>query len=241
VRTLVLVAEKVNMKTIWLLGHILMGCLFDVVVIAAQLPTDTAAVPAFSSLTLEINGSRMVLTGATPFEVVAGDLFTIFGATAGGTPPMPVERIDVVGFTPSIPKAGTRDAAQTNDMTYVIDTTRDLQRNLARGADRTEFEIKGFIGKKLVASRTFKVIPARLDKVEITLNGALRVLRDGDVLVLKASDRISVKSVVTNIPGNEHVHYELRTKKPATGGTSKELTFARGEQVIGRIPIKWQE
>lgn len=201
----------------------------------ANLVSADGGLPSFETLTVEVNGAKMILSQDTPFEVVEGDLFTVLNGWVKTEKLRVVDTIDIAGFSPKTPRKFK------DDSNFVIDSSKDLQKSFAVDKDRSNFEVKGFVNGKLVAKKILHVVKARLDRVEVTVNGLPSILKDGETLFLKATDRIAVTAVVTNVAGNENVVHDLKTSKAKSGKTERTLIFARGNQVIGRIPIQWQE
>ena len=216
---------------------------------------------AFERVLLEINGSRLMWDPPQPLQLVKGDLLTVLDAWVFQGASVKVDSIDIVGF------ASKAKLASKDDRNFVINTAQDLQSSFAVDDAKSKYEIKGLLNGQIVASALFELIAPRLDRVDITINGSKKSLRDGDYLDLRGSDRLSVVSILTNVRGNENVTHELRNiaeipqKKSKRGDQiggqganqpkdvgngriqkkNKELVFARNGDVFGRIPIIWQE
>ena len=197
-----------------------------------------ANLPPFDRLLVEINGNRSLIDSSSEVVVVRGDLVIFIEGWASNSSQGTVDEVDLVGYSSKTRKTGK------NDKGFVINTATDLQDSFALDSSKDRFNVRGYSGKKAVANSILKIISARLDGVEISLNGSKRSIRDGEELQLSSTDRIAVLSVRTNIRGNENVTHELRevqAKGAAIKSDKKELVFARSGQVFGRIPIKWRE
>ncbi len=201
----------------------------------------------FERLIVEINGNRTEWTAIDPLPIVKGDLIILLEGWIFDQKSKQVDRIDLVGFSSRTVKNSL------NDQGFVINTAQDLQSRFSIDGQKSIFEIKGFIDGVLVSKSSIQLVDPRLEKVEISLNGVRRTLKDGEKLTIKASDRIAVLNVATNIRGNESVTHELRESKSRQNKEkipspkidailpNKELIFSRNGQTFGRIPIQWQD
>lgn len=187
-------------------------------------------------IAIDVNSERVLVADGQTLDVVRGDLLTLIDAWAKGKT-IKIDAVDFVGFAPLRAKNGRDDRG------FIIDTSTDLKPNFAKDKDteKSIFEIQARSADSVIGSIYLHFIAPRLEKVEISINGTVRQLHDGDTLQLKSSDKIAVRHVVTNIRGNENVHHELRSLSADKGKPNKELIFARGDQVFGRIPLQWQE
>lgn len=201
----------------------------------------TPAAPPAQAVTLDrvavdVNSERVLIEEGRTVDIVRGDLLTLIDAWSKDQS-VKIEAVDLIGFAPLRAKNGRDDRG------FIINTGADLQPTFAKDKDsgKSTFEIQARSGDRVVGVVFIHLIEPRLEKVEVSINGNVRQLRDGDTLQLRSSDKIAVRRVMTNIRGNENVRHELRSMTAAKGKPNKELIFARGDHVFGRIPLQWQE
>lgn len=183
---------------------------------------------------IDVNSERILVEAGQTVDVVKGDLLTVIDAWAKDKETK-IEAVDFVGF------AAQRSNKGRDDRGFIINTNSDLKPQFARGQDKSTFEIQVRANNAVIGAISVHVVEPRLERVELTINGKAQELRNGDTLKLRATDKIAVRHVMTNIRGNENVRHELRSVNAEKGKPAKELIFARGDHVFGRIPLQWQE
>ena len=220
---------------------LLLSALFFMLGVYGRSYAATPALPTATSTNLDrvaidVNSERVLIEEGHTIDIVRGDLLTVIDAWSKDQS-VKVDAVDLVGFAPLRAKNGRDDRG------FIINTDSDLQPSFAKDkeTEKSTFEIQARSGDKVLGAVFIHLIEPRLEKVEISVNGKMRQLHNGDTLQLRSTDKIAVKHVVTNIRGNENVHHELRSVTATKGKANKELIFARGDHVFGRIPLQWQE
>lgn len=183
---------------------------------------------------LDINSERTLVPVNGSIDVVRGDLLTLIDAWAKD-PGTKIDVMDFVGYAP------LRSNTGRDDRGFIINTAVDLKPQFAKDAGKSVFEIQVRSGTNTLGSVFIHVVEPRLERVEVSVNGKIQQLHDGDVLALRPIDKIAVRHVFTNVRGNENVRHDLRKIASPKGKPNRELVFARGDLVFGRIRLQWQE
>ena len=183
---------------------------------------------------VEVNGERRLVKAKDGFEVVRGDLMVIKEVWLADRGKV-VSVVQLDGYAPK-----RRDV--TNDARgKVVNTAKDLARAGMGSGDGVDYILRASGSGLTYGEMRIHVSGPRLDGVEVTVNGVRKFLRSGDPLRLRATDQIGVQRVLTNVRGNENVKHEMKTSKDANGQETRELRFVRGDDILGQIPIQWQE
>lgn len=218
--------------------HIFAACLTLIahhgIPVRAATPMERGQAMVLEAIAIDINGDRQLASPGQTLEIVQGDLITLVDAWQKDRE-KPIDSLDLVGYAPR----GRHN--RKDDRKFVINTAVDLQPRFAVDKEQTLYPLKAMVANQVVGEIWLKVLPPRLDRVEISLNGATRTLQNGEYLTLKSSDKIVVRRVVTNVRGNENVRNEIRVGRNRDGSKQRELVFLRGEKTFGRIPIQWME
>ncbi len=187
---------------------------------------------------LEINGERVLADAQEKISVVWGDELIVSDAVVeGATHPI----INFIGFPNKSAKSPTQD------LKFKIATHKDLLKKWAKNEAGTLYEIRAMRDEDYAGSVFVELIKPRLDYVVLSVNGAERVLREGNILSVSGTDRFKVKKIVTNINKlDSGVTFRLMPVKLDSvleGGEGEsayklyELVFYRFDQEFSRIPI----
>lgn len=220
------------------LACLLTGIVWMSVRVTAAEEAATPSKGTLKHLFLNINGEKTKIDAHSSIEIVKGDLVTLLeGWCEVNGVAQKADQLDLLGFAPKRNRGVLKD-----DTTFVIDTAKDLQEQFSIDPAKSSYEVRAIIAGQPLGSVVIKLVPPRLDRVEVSINGHSKFLHDGDTLKLRSTDKIAVRQVVTNVRGNENIRHELKTNSAKSKiSPSKELVFARGNQIIGRIPIQWLE
>jgi hypothetical protein len=182
--------------------------------------------------------ARFVPAGST-VNFVRGDVLEVREALLKDRRKQ-VEKVKVIGFTQSL------RAASDDDRGTLIDTNQYLN-NPALAANPQE-ELYAVIAnsRALLYGRIFlHPIAAQLHYVEVSINGALRVLRPGERLELKSDDLFKITRIASNINEASAVQFNIvarseNSKNAQTSIVAKtwhSLVFSHQGYVFCEIPM----
>lgn len=181
------------------------------------------------SITLLVNGKAHVLKAKEQLTVVRGDRIVVSDGRLINQAAQ-IGAINFIGFP-----NGNR-AKPADDRGYKINTAKSLLKR---------FVIKGEGELYAVAASTYghehgrvfvKVVDPTLRSVVVKINDAEKVLHNGEAFSIKASDKIKVERVDTNMATDEGVTFKIQAVDEAK--KSYELCFLRGGRTFGRIPLQ---
>jgi len=112
-----------------------------------------------------------------------------------------------------------------------------LDRVYAIGQGNSQFRVDIKLRGKLIGMFTLAEVMPELQGVEVSVNERQRVMRENELMVLRRQDLFKVTRVLTNIPNNEGVEYEVLASTAKDSATHK-LRFSLAGKVFGEVPIK---
>lgn len=192
----------------------------------APIRSDLVADPAehLDYMVVKVNDQSRVLKNGGELAVVRGDKVTITDvAIMRGGPYQ--GKINVVGFQ--------RSDKPSEDRGALIDTAKDLPARWSEAGRGDLYAIVAESGSKLYGHSYLKLIEPVLRYAEITVNGARRVLRDGETTAIGADDQVKVDKIVTNLEGDSDVYVQIA----AAADNNYEIRFLRGSLVFAKIPL----
>lgn len=214
--------------------------LFEAASLAKNLETQNSKAPSkdlpqIAELVVEVNGISNVYTGKDPIVIVKGDKLKLLSAkTTSGAEA--IELINLVGFANS-KRAG-------DDRQIEIDTERDLLDRFAMGASKDLYRIVAMNKGQPVGESLLKVLEPKLSHAVLTLNGNRSVWREGEMIRVKASDKVKVEKVVTNLgEKSKDVLFKIVPLKVSGaedfgGFKLYEIRFQKGQKVFAKIPMQ---
>lgn len=189
---------------------------------------------------VERNGERIFLSKDDELSFVRGDILKIVSAVLKNGKNQ-IEEVNVVGFRAKNAGEG-RD-----DLGAEIDTASNLDsRYWAVNQEGTAYAVisasKGLKHGIALLKRT----EPRLKYVDIRLNDKVRVMREGQVIRMKADDTFKVEKVVTNLKNLDQVRFKLvkvkkinqkKINKLLGNADAYELIFAHRSYIFASIPM----
>ncbi len=180
-----------------------------------------------------VNGEARVVPRDRELIVLAGDRLEIRQASM--LPPLPKKAIKIniyglIGYPPGNADDGGREFS-----------TEELKVKFSEAGKGEVFAV-GVSANDHPAGMVFiRLVPPELEFAELTINGERKVVRVGDILHLKRSDRLKVERVFTNVPGNSGVLVQMvqvhaNAKDRDRGEVA--MRFIRGGRVFASIPLK---
>ena len=210
-------------------------------------PTSGSPAPAerrLAYVVVEVNGNPRTVSGGGILAVNRGDRLKVTRALLSDGQ-SEAEHVNVVGYvSPSgIPGEDRGFEFLTTEMTrrHSEDGLGEVFAVVASSRDAAvspgTAEIHGMI--------FLRVVPPVLRFAEASINGRNVVLRDGDALSLKASDKFRLLKIATNLANDADVMFQI---VPGHGGgrdqdrgqpmTDYEIRFLRGGEPFARIPLR---
>lgn len=183
---------------------------------------------------VEVNGQPRLVKSGAELPVLRGDHLKIKEATLNDRSTQPKD-VNLVGYQSPSPKG--------EDRGYEF-TTTDLKTRHSEDQKGEVYALQVATKNVLHGTVYLKLMNPVLRYAEVSINGANKVLRDGESLSVKATDLVKVERVVTNLEKNDDVLFQIAPafSKPSAGkpGVSGayEILFQRGGTDFARIPLK---
>ena len=189
---------------------------------------------------VERNGERISLSKDKELSFVRGDILKIISAVLkrGGAQ---IGEVNVVGFR------GKHAGEGRDDLGEEIDTSSTLDSKYwAVNPEGTLYAVISATNGRKHGIAFLKRTEPRLKYVDIRLNDKIRVMREGQVIRMKADDTFKVEKVVTNLKNLDQVRFKLvKVKKPDQKKLKKllgnsdayELIFQHRSYVFASIPM----
>lgn len=193
------------------------------------LPPGSAKPATDSGLTLdylivEVNGEARMVKEGSELLILRGDRLLIKEASLVDRA-LEAKEVNVVGYQG--PKSDDRGR---------VFTTRDLKPKHSEDQKGDVFAVLVSSKKVLHGSVFFRLMDPVLRYAELSINGAKRVMRDGERLTVKAADLVKVERVVTNLEKNDGVLFQIMPVDEKA--KDYEIRFQRGGAAFARIPLK---
>ncbi len=177
-------------------------------------------------LIVRVNSESRVLRAGEELTVVRGDRVTIQDvAVKKGAPYKGL--VNVVGF---------QRADKREDRGLEIDTSKDLIKRWSESERGDVYAIVAESGSKRYGQAYLRLIEPVLRYAEISVNGAARVLRDGETTTIAADDKVKVEKIVTNLADDGDVYFQI-VENDGNGASGYEIRFLRGQLVFAKIPL----
>jgi hypothetical protein len=191
---------------------------------------------SLSHVVIEVNGTRALVNAGDTFTIVQGDTLRIINATMQDREIFP-EHVNIVGFS--------SDRSQPmEDRGAAFSTTKGFDPEWAVDEGKSTYGIAVTTKKWLHGVVYMKVVKPLLKFADVLVNDKVRVMREGEVLILAATDKIQVQNVVTNLEKTADVDFEIIKTGNAElenahlrQATAYEIRFSRQGQVFAKIPM----
>lgn len=174
---------------------------------------------------IHVNGRPEVVRAGSELAVVQGDALEVKDAVLVGR--AKVRAVNVVGL---------QGRPRSIDDKGIPFTTDQLVPRWSENAKGETFAVAAIAKGGTAGAVYIKLIPPVLRYAEISVNGARRVLRDGEPLKAKASDLVKVESVKTNLESTKDVVFQI-VPLPDLGDGAFEIRFLRAGLVFARVPL----
>jgi hypothetical protein len=188
-----------------------------------------------SYLNVEVNGTAQQIALGQELLVVKGDKIKLQEPVASDRKTK-ITNVNLIGYQSS---KSTRNA---EDRGFVIDTAQDI--NARRSVDKTGelYKIDTFTGNKNFGAVYLRVLAPKLKYAEVNINGKVQVMRENELLKVKAADQVKVDKVFTNIENDlEKVEFQIAPLAKSTdlpGVKFYEIRLTRNRAVFARIPLQ---
>ena len=198
-----------------------------------QLQTLAKAVPSggerLDYFVLKVNRQPIFLREGTELTIMRGDLLEVVEAKLM-TPTIPVGQVDVIGFKSPGKQLG-------EDRGYEF-RTHQLNHWYSEGRKGEVWSILAMTGDRLHGAAFLRLVEPAFRYAEVKLNGKTQVLRDGQELIVKASDQFKLSRVVTNLSDDKDVHFHI---VPMSKPGHYEIRIERDKRAFAAIPLKVME
>lgn len=196
-----------------------------------------APTPLLDYVLVEVNGERRVVHSGEQLALVRGDRVKIAEAILTDRTTRP-GLVNVFGFH-QLSTDGLAD-----DRGKEINTATSLSKKASlQGlghAYRVAISTAGAPHGEII----FNVIDPKLSHAVISINGTTKVWREGELVSVKAADKVKVEKVLTNL-GEDDRSVEFQIVPVAQGAAEKlvnmkffEIRFSRDKNVFARIPMQ---
>jgi hypothetical protein len=196
----------------------------------------SGAPDALSHVVFEVNGERAIVDRDGLLSVVQGDKVTIVEAYLTDRKRVP-EHVNLIGFSSDPTKL-------TEDRGSPFSTLKGFDPKWTVDDDKTVYSIAVTTKKILNGAVFMKIARPTLKFADILVNDSIKVMREGETLVLGATDKVKVKNVVTNLEKNDDVDFEIiktndqdLESRHIRKATAFEIRFSRQGQVFAKIPM----
>ena len=183
---------------------------------------------------LSVNNDSQVIRSGNEFQLIKGSQFVIKDAVLKDQEIRP-RTVNLVGYR------GPEDGA--DDRGFLVDSTKiESSWSVTDGYKEKTYVIIVYSGKVIHGTISVKVIDPQLEYADILVNDEKTVMREGEVLKVKASDRFKVQKVVTNIKYNMGIRFQIRPSiEPMKVGQENhenlDIIFSYKEYIFAKIPI----
>ena len=190
-----------------------------------------------AQLLIEVNGRSRVLRDRETMNFVRGDVLEIKAAFLQGIDRKP-EHVNLVGYR----KSGGQYLIDTG---VPIDTAVYLsegQLTWAADAQGTTFPIVVSTARTINGIVYLRRLDPQVKYVDVRINGAHRVMREGEPLIVGEDDKFKVTKVVTNLDENDDVEVKIVPfpSNPFSHIRSAkyyEVHFVRKKYTFGKMPL----
>lgn len=178
---------------------------------------------------IEVNGQPRMVKEGGELPVLRGDRLKIKEATLVDRR-IAAKEVNLVGYQSPSPKGEDRGFEFT---------TTDLKARHSEDGRGDVYALQVASKKTLHGMVYLRLMNPVLRYAEVSINGANKVLRDGESLAVKASDLVKVERVVTNLEKNDDVLFQIAPVAPTTQAPANyEIRFQRGGTDFARIPLQ---
>lgn len=170
---------------------------------------------------LEVSGSRRSVKNHEEITLVRGDKIVIKSALLTNGQ-ISTGALNLVGFT-SAEHPGIFDQDAT------IDTNVDLVERWSERGEGLLYVITAVEKGRLQGEVYLRLTEPTLNYAVLSINGATRVMRDGELLQVLDTDMVKVERVETNVEPLTDVLFQIGPE---------HIRFLRGSQVFAEIPLQ---
>ena len=158
-----------------------------------------------------------------------GDLLEVVEAKLM-TPAMLVGQVDVIGF-----KSPNKHLGEDRGFEF---GTHQLNQWYSEGRKGEVWSILAMTGNKLHGAAFLRIVDPAFRYAEVKVNGKTQVLRDGQELIVNASDQFKLSRVVTNLSDDKDIHFHI---VPLAKSGHYEIRIERDKRAFAAIPLKVME
>lgn len=191
-----------------------------------------------SYVMFEVNGQRKAVQPGKTLQIVRGDQIRIVEAGLAG-PKNLASRVNLVGFH------SDEHSKLGNDINVLVKTDRSLLRGYAQGEQKNIYRVVASSGASDHGEVFIQVLKPELRFATVLVNDKERVIRDGQLLKLKADDRFKVKSVKTNVADQDQkVTFDVKSVagiKQIQQVQFYTIEFRRLGRKFAQIPVQIEE
>ncbi|MCB9228382.1 MAG: hypothetical protein H6618_02105 [Deltaproteobacteria bacterium] len=153
---------------------------------------------------VERNGERIILENGTVLRFIRGDLLRVTGVVLKNGEKNKRTEVNVVGFRAKTAGEDRQDLGQ------FIDTASYLNRKYwSINNEGDTYAVVAARDGQMLGMASLQRVEPKLQYVDIRLNDQIRVMREGQLIRMNASDQFKVEKIVTNLKNLDHVHYRL--------------------------------
>lgn len=133
-----------------------------------------------------------------------------------------------------------------DDRGEVIDTSTNLvELEWAVDREQGQYAVLASSNKTLHGGVTLQPLEPELQYVDVTVNGEPRVVRAGDKLVMKSSDKFKIVAVASSVKDQKSVQFTIMPMSEVPddllsstqGATYHSIIFSHRDYVFGTIPL----
>ena len=191
---------------------------------------------SLSHVVIEVNGLRSLVNDGETFTVIQGDKVLIVSAILQERTITP-EHVNLIGFSADKAKVG-------EDRGAVFSTAKGFDPQWTVDSNKSIYAIAVTSKKRLHGAIFMKIAQPLLKFADVLVNDKVRVMREGEILILAAKDKIQVQKVVTNLEKDNDVDFEIiktgnneLEKSHLRPATAYEIQFSRQGQIFAKIPM----
>jgi hypothetical protein len=198
-----------------------------------QLQTQARAVASggqrLDYFVIKVNRQPIFLREGAELTVMRGDLLEVVEAKLV-TQAIPVGQVDVIGF-----KSPSKHLGDDRGFEF---RTNQLSPWYSEGRKGEVWSILAMTGDSLHGAAFLRLVDPAFRYAEVKVNGKTQVLRDGQELIVKASDQFKLTRVVTNLSDDKDVQFHI---VPMSKPGHYEIRIERDKRAFAAIPLKVME
>lgn len=183
-------------------------------------------------IVVEVNGEKKVLKNNATLKIGFGDWLRLDHAVLESGDAGAEVKLNIVGYR-------RKGGIPGQDKGEKVHTEDGLNAKWSENEQGKVYAVKVTSSAGFHGGGYIELIDPVLDHIEVTINRSPKLLREGEILDIKASDTIKVNKLVTNINQIDNVVFQIIEVNHLRNQTH-EMRLLRGKKVFAKIPVNME-